>query len=295
MNKTLGGCLAAALLLAIAGGAALWFFVLKPAAVVADRALDGAREGLSQVADLGRTAARMRELEAGVRTTSFVAPADGRLAPAQVDRFLVVQSAVVAALGAAAPTSEITATDAIGAVSEAAGALRALARLGETGLAAKQAQVDALNAQAMSLDEYRWIRERASAALVAGGVSLAVGGTAVVGGEALGRATEAAQRLGEVAQRTSEATQAATDAARRAAEAAQQAWRGTPTPAEPAAAPAAPAPAPAAADPVADAPDTTADAPAPTTDGDPQQANFALVEPHVEAFVRAQALAALGL
>jgi hypothetical protein len=294
MNKTLGGCLVAALLLAIAGGAALWFFVLQPAAVVADRALDGAREGIAQVTDLGRTVARMRELEAGVRTSGpYTAPADGGLTAAQVDRFLAVQSAVLAALGAAAPSGAITATDGIGAVSEAAGALRALARLGETGLAAKQAQVDALNAQSMSLDEYRWIRERASAALVAGGVSLAVGGTAVVGGEALGRAAEAAQRLGEVAQRTSEATQAAAEAARRAAEAAQQAWRGTPTPAEPAAAPAAPAQAPT--DPVAEAPDTTPEAPAPTTDGDPQRANFALVEPHVEAFVRAQALAALGL
>lgn len=296
MNKTLGGCLLAAVVLAVAGGAALWFLVLKPAAQVADRALDGAREGIAQVADLGRTAARMRELEAGVLATSYAVPADGRLVASQVERFLAVQAAVAAALGPAVSTSDAPPADAVGAVAEAAGALSALARLGETGVRAKQAQVDALNAQAMSLDEYRWIRERGTAALVAGGVSIAVAGAGTVGGEALGRAAETAQRIGEAAKQASEATTAAAEAARRAAEAAQQAWRGTPAPAQPTA-PAAPDAAPAEPDavPPTAAPGTPAPTPAPAPAGDAQQANFALVEPHVEAFVRAQALAALGL
>jgi hypothetical protein len=296
MNKALGGCLVAAVVLAVAVGAGLWFFVLKPAAQVADRAIDGAREGISGVVDLTRAVASMRELEAGVRTTDFAAPADGRLASTQVERFLAVQSAVVAALGPAALSDAALPTDAVGAVAEAAGALRALAGLGETGLAAKQAQVDALNAQGMSLDEYRWIRERGTAALVAGGVSIAVAGAGTVGGEALGRAAQTAQRLGEAAKQASEATTAAAEAARRAAEAAQQAWRGTPAPAEPTA-PAAPDPAPAEPDTVPPnaVPGTPVPSPAPASTGDPQQANFALVEPHVEAFVRAQALAALGL
>jgi hypothetical protein len=296
MNKTLGGCLLAAVVLAVAGGAALWFLVLKPAAQVADRALDGAREGISEVVDLGRTVARMRELEAGVLATAFAAPADGLLSPAQLERFLAVQSAVVAALGPAALSGADLPTDPVGVVAEAAGALRGLARMGEAGLAAKQAQVDALNAQSMSVDEYRWIRERGTAALVAGGVSIAVAGAGTVGGEALGRAAETAQRIGEAAKQATEATTAAAEAARRAAEAAQQAWRGTPAPAEPTA-PAKPDPAPAAPDavpPTAD-PGRPVPAPAPASSGDPQQANFALVEPHVEAFVRAQALAALGL
>jgi hypothetical protein len=296
MNKTLGGCLLAAVVLAVAGGAALWFLVLKPAAQVADRALDGARESIAQVTDLASTVARMRELEAGVLARSFAAPADGRLMASQVERFLAVQAAVAAALGPAVLTPDASPADAGGAVAEAAGALRALARLGETGVVAKQAQVDALNAQSMSLDEYRWIRERGTAALVAGGVSIAVAGAGTVGGEALGRAAETAQRIGEAAQAASEATTAAAEAARRAAEAAQQAWRGKPAPTEPTA-PSEPQPAPAeqaAVPPTAD-PGTPVPTPAPASGGDPQQANFALVEPHVEAFVRAQALAALGL
>jgi hypothetical protein len=291
MNKALGGCLVAAVVLVVAIGAGLWFFVLKPAAQVADRAIEGAREGISGVVDLTRTVADMRELEAGVLATAFAAPADGRLAPTQVERFLAVQSAVMGALGPAALSTADLPTDAVGAVAEAAGALRALARLGETGLAAKQAQVDALNAQSMSLDEYRWIRERATEALVAGGVSVAVASAGAVGGEALGRAAETAQRIGEAAQQASEATAAAAEAARRAAEAAQQAWRGTPAPAP--AEPAQPASVPEAVP--ARPPVASADEAAPAPADDPQRANFALVEPHVEAFVRAQALAALGL
>jgi hypothetical protein len=301
MNKTLGGCLVAAVVLLVAAIAALWFLVLKPAAVVADRALDSAREGIAEVADLGRTVSRMRELEAGVRAASFTAPADGRLLPSQVEDFLTVQAVVVAALGPAVLSPDSVPTDAVGAVAEDAGALRALARLGDTGMAAKRAQVDALNAQSMSLDEYRWIRARATEALVAGGVSVAIAGASGAGSDALGRAADAARRMGEVAQRTSEATTAAAEAARRAAEAAQQAWRGA---LEEPAAPTAPAPpkeSAVPADPVASPADPTAAAsadsapPEPAADSDPRRANFLLVEPHAEAFVRAQAMAALGL
>jgi hypothetical protein len=291
MKKALGGCLAAAVVLLVLGGASLWFLVIKPAAVVADRALEGAREGIAQVTDLGRTVARMRELEAGVRTPGpYAAPADGHLTAAQVDRFLAVQAAVLAALGPATAVPDAPAGDLAGAVAEAAGALRALARLGDAGLAAKQAQVDALNAQSMSLDEYRWVRERASEVLVAGGVSMAVAGAGAAGGEVLGRAGETAQQLGEAARQATDAATAAADAARRAAQAARDAWQGKP-PAESAPQPPADEPsAPAAGD----AP-PAASAPLPGASTDPRLVDFPLVAPHAEAFIRARALAAIGL
>ena len=295
MKKALGGCLAAAVVLLVLGGVALWFLVIKPAAVVADRALEGAREGIAQVTDLGRTVARMRELEAGVTTPGpWAAPADGRLTAAQVDRFLAVQTAVVAALGPATAVPDAPAGDLAGAVAEAAGALRALARLGEAGLAAKQAQVDALNAQSMSLDEYRWVRERATEVLIAGGVSMSVAAAGAAGGEVLGRAGETAQQLGEAARQATEAATAAADAARRAAEAARDAWQGNPPAAPTPQPPADAAPAPAAPTAAGDA-TATAPAPLPGASSDPRLVDFPLVAPHAEAFVRARALAAIGL
>jgi hypothetical protein len=290
MKKALGGCLVAAVVLLVLGGAALWFLVLKPAAQVAGTAIDGARESIAQVTDLGRTVLRMRELESAVRTATFAAPADGRLAPAQVERFLAVQQAVQSALGPAfgAATAAVDTTAPV--AEQASAAFESLARLGDVGMAAKQAQVDALNAQAMSLDEYRWIRERAIEALVAGGVSVALAGAGAAGGEVLGQAGETAQQIGDAARQASEAAAAAADAARRAARAARDAWRGEQ--------PSAPAPQPAPATPEAPvagsgvpAPDAAAGAPG----DDPRAADFALVEPHAEAFIRAKALAAIGL
>lgn len=293
MKKALGGCLVAAVVLLVLGGAALWFFVLKPAAQVAGTAIDGARDSIAQVTEIGRTVAQMRELESGVRTTGFVEPADGGLAPAQVERFLAVHAAVVAALGPASLPGAAETSGTTGALDEAAGALRALAGLGAAGMAAKQAQVDALNAQSMSLAEYRWIRERAVAALVAGGVTMAVAGAGAAGGEALGRATETVQQIGDAAREAGDAAAAAAEAARRAAEAAREAWRGAPAaPAEPAPAPQEPATPPTAPD---AAPAAPADASAPATGGDARQADFALVESHAEAFIRAKALATIGL
>lgn len=289
MKKALGGCLAAAVVLLVLGGVALWFFVLKPAAQVAGTALDGARESIAQVTEIGRTVARMRELESGVRTPSFTEPADGGLAPTQVERFLAVHAAVVAALGPAGLPDAGTADGTTGALDEAAGTLRALAGLGAAGLAAKQAQVDALNAQAMSLDEYRWIRERATAALVAGGVSMALAGAGAAGSEALGRAGETVQQIGDAAREAGDAAAAAAEAARRAAEAARSAWRGEQPPATPPQATADPA-----APDRSGAPASNADGATPAGDA-ARKADFALVEPHAEAFIRAQALAAIGL
>ncbi|MCE3004514.1 MAG: hypothetical protein LW860_17710, partial [Xanthomonadaceae bacterium] len=82
---------------------------------------------------------------------------------------------------------------------------------------------------------------------------------------------------------------------RRAAEAARDAWRGTPAaPAEPEPSTAPPDAATAPAAPEA-SPAAPVDAPAPAGGIDARQADFALVEPHAEAFIRAKALAAFGL
>jgi hypothetical protein len=110
------------------------------------------------------------ELERQIRNTStFTAPASGLLAPAQMERFVAVQTAVRAQMGARfadlekrykalLDKKEATALD----LPELIAAYGDLAQIW---IAAKQAQVDALNAQGLSLSEYRWVRDHSYRAL----------------------------------------------------------------------------------------------------------------------------------
>jgi hypothetical protein len=284
MNKALGGCLAAALVLVVGAGIAGYYLVWKPAAHVAGVAIDAARETVGKVGEMAETIERMRALEEGIVAQGpYVPPADGRLSEAQVQGLVAVEAAVAAALGPQA--GGIAAATEAAAAGAAAGAhavpwrdaLAALARLGSVGIAAKTAQVEALNAAQLSLAEYQWIRDTGIRALIAGGVMTA-GAQAGQAAAAAGEAAEAARILGEAAR---EAVRVAAREAAGASGGATPAPAGEPPGAPPAAVPATP-PAPASA------------APTPL-DSETERANFERVRPHAEAFVRARVLAGIGL
>lgn len=149
MKKFVIGCGLALLLVGIAGSVAFYYFVYKPA-----------RTFVASLTDLGQLA----ELDAKVTNTqAFTAPVDDALTDAQVRRFTAVQEALHARMGARASElqAKYKAIDARGrenvGMAEAVGAYRDLfGVIGE----AKQAQVEALNAQNFSLDEYAWVKAR---------------------------------------------------------------------------------------------------------------------------------------
>jgi len=121
---------------------------------------------VTQLAELSK----IPEIEQGVRVkTPYVVPTSGELTQAQVDRFMKVTTAVQTRLGrnlavfrrnyqSLAQKKEATAMD----LPELLAAYRDLAA---AWLDAKKAQVEALNASGLSLDEYRWIRSRAYQAI----------------------------------------------------------------------------------------------------------------------------------
>ena len=283
MKKYVVGFLVASFLLLVLGGAALWFLMIKPAVQMASSAVDDARTGLGQIAAIAQTAEEMRRLNAQVTTTgAFAAPNDGRIDADQVARFVAVQRSVIDVLG-----PEFTRLDAAArqpdGVQPIADGFAALAQLGKSGIAAKTAQVEALNAQQMSLDEYAWIRSSATAALVAGGVSISLLET----GAATRGITDAARRAAQDAVAVSASAGEAIDRARQAAAAASAALRGERT-----------APPSVEPEPIESAPQPEIDGPqlpVSTTDETIQQANFDLVKPHTETFMRAQLLATLSL
>lgn len=205
MKKFLIGCGVVSLLLVVGGGLAAYHFVFKPAAQIAGSVIGSAREVVTKAGNLAQTIEAMRAMEAEVvARDAFVPPADGALGAAQIERFLAVHAAVVARLG---PERErlaqaVEGTPGSGEAASLVAPLTALASLGELGLAAKRAQVDALNAQGLSLAEYRWIRQTGIEALVAGGVKLGIGNERVAtlwrqAQQAAAQAAEAARALGE--------------------------------------------------------------------------------------------------
>lgn len=162
MKKAVTGCLVVVLLALVIGAGVLWWFVLRPA-WDAGSALVGAAEQWTQVAAL--------EEQVKVEDSGFAPPADGRLSETQVARLVRVQQAIAAALGDHVDTLEakyqaLEAEHAAeGREPDVAEALGAWQDLSGVLLTAKQAQVDALNAAGMGLNEYRWVRGQAYMAL----------------------------------------------------------------------------------------------------------------------------------
>jgi hypothetical protein len=202
MKKVLIGCGVVSLLVLVGGGIAAYYLVVKPAAQIAGSAIDGAREAVAKVGAAAQTIEAMRALEADVAAQGpYTAPADGALAQAQVERFLAVHQAVIDRLGPerARIAQAVEANPAQGDVAALAGSFAALAGLGDIGLAAKRAQVEALNAQGLSLAEYRWIRQAGIEALIAGGIELSAGASGARAAEMIRQAQQAAQQAAAAA------------------------------------------------------------------------------------------------
>ncbi len=174
------GCLVALLVVGALAGAAFWWFVGRP---------------LGQIARAAADVTRVAALDERVRDRStFVPPADGRLEAAQVERYVNVLGDVRSSLEGRLARLEARFEAIDGQrptwrdVSSLAGAYADLLRLA---VEAKEAQVEALNAQGFSLSELRWVRQEVvrAAGLPAADVDL----TAYVQGLTAGRAPEARQ------------------------------------------------------------------------------------------------------
>ncbi len=271
-------------MLLLLSGVAVWLFLIKPASQMAGSAVDAARQGLGQVAAVAQTTQAMRQMDSRINNqAAFEAPLDGRIDANQVERFVLVQSAVVAALGPEFAKVEAS-REQPGGATQISTRLAALARLPALGMSAKTAQVEALNDQNMSLSEYRWIRGAGSTALVKGGVSLALpeGFAAASAG-----VTETARSAAQDAIAATSSLGEGIERARRAAAAAGAALSGerhvehqgvAGSDASPPESDAEPAP-------MAIAP----------VEASIQAANLALVKPNVDVFTRAQMLAAINL
>jgi hypothetical protein len=154
MNKVVVGILAVVLLIFIGGAAVGWVVVVKPLWQAGSEFV-GASKQLMELA----------ELEQQVRNQSdFDRPQADRLSPAHVERFVAVQAAIERSLGDeleplnarfAALNRTMDGDDGEPTVSEVFAAFGDLAGVLIT---AKRAQVEALNAVDMSLDEYRYLR-----------------------------------------------------------------------------------------------------------------------------------------
>lgn len=159
MKKLLAGCLLGMLLLGALAGVILyyaWGFV-RPAATAVTGVTDGLTR-LREATDLDR------ELK---NTSAFEAPASGELTPEQVARFIRVQQQVRATLGTRAEAfttryRELSRKTPEGTVivpsaSQLFGGLRDLS---DVYLEAWRAQVQAMNAEGFSRDEFSWVRLR---------------------------------------------------------------------------------------------------------------------------------------
>ena len=161
MKKVLGGCLLVALLALLVGGAATWWLLLRPAWNAGSQFIGAT----AQLAELAQLDARVSN------RTTFAPPADGRIPAAGLTRFLAVQQTVKDRVGPALATLDARLRAMPSGIPGSAKAPELAQVLGTYGdifglvREAKLAQVDALNAQNLSLAEYRWIRGQAYAAL----------------------------------------------------------------------------------------------------------------------------------
>ncbi len=153
------GC-AVVLLILVLGGAAAWFVVIRPM-----------WNAGAELMEAGRQWVQIAELDARVQNTaSFTEPAEGRLDAASVQRFVTVQGAIASALGEDWKALEQKYEDlkrSLDQEGREASLQEVFAAYGDLSgivLTAKQAQVEALNASGMSLEEYRWLRAQAYAA-----------------------------------------------------------------------------------------------------------------------------------
>lgn len=159
MKKFVAGCLVALLLMVVAGVVGA-YFAWRAAGPVAQQ-VSSVTEGVRRLADVS-------DIERALTTTSpFEAPPSGELTEAQVTRFVRVQTAVQARLGARADQftakyRELTRAQPDGTtpVPTLPQLLGGLSDLSSLYLDAWRAQVAAMNGEGFSRDEFSWVRAR---------------------------------------------------------------------------------------------------------------------------------------
>ena len=156
MKKLAIGCGIALLVVLIVAGVAAWWTVNKVKSTVAE------------FAELGKVPEIERTVE---NTSSFQAPDSRELTEAQVERYMRVQQKVREGLGVRfaelnrkyEALQRTRSEDA--SVLDVPQLLAAYRDLASTYVEAKRSQVEALNGERFSLEEYRWVRRQAYAAL----------------------------------------------------------------------------------------------------------------------------------
>lgn len=159
LRNVLLGCGCFVLLAVLVGGAAFYWFVVRPT-----------REGLAKVEELSRMEERVED------QSPYDPPADRRLTEEQVERFVAVHQAVREDLGPRWAELQARFEDTDGGAGQEPSFTEVFGfwrELGGIATDAKRRQVEALNEQGFSLAEYEWVREQAYAAL--GMEQLAVG------------------------------------------------------------------------------------------------------------------------
>ncbi len=156
VKKVALGCLGVFVVVGLVGGILGYVYVIRPA-----RAYITSFKQLGELADIDKTV---------TNKASFTAPDNGELTADQVARFVKVQESMESRLGARSAelkakydqlekgqndeNRQPTFGEALGAIKDLTGII----------VDAKKTQVDALNANGFSLDEYAWVREQVYAA-----------------------------------------------------------------------------------------------------------------------------------
>lgn len=152
MKKLLVGCLVILVLGAVALGVGAYFLYRAASPV-----LQNARDTIAGLGELDRIDDSIEKKD------PFVAPANNELTQAQVERFVRVQDHVRSALGLRMKEIETkydAMTRAQGREPTFAESMQALRELAGVFIEARRLQVQALNAEDFSQDEYAWVRDR---------------------------------------------------------------------------------------------------------------------------------------
>ena len=137
------GCLIALLVVALIIGGLVWWFVIRPV-----QGIIGNITNLSQ----------LEELDRQIRNTSaYTPPSSGEISPDQLERLLSVQRSIQTQVGGKLQQLEGKFNEVGG--QDFARALEGFGDLFKVLVEAKKSQVDALNAQNFSKNEYRWVRD----------------------------------------------------------------------------------------------------------------------------------------
>ncbi len=159
MKKLLAGCLVVGVLLCIATAVGA-YFLWRAARPMVDSAMEMA-SGMSRLSEVVKLEDQL------ANTASYEGPASGELTPAQLERFLRVQTHVKATLGSRGDAfkekyKELATTrpDGTEVPPSLSQLLAGLSDLSQIYVDARRAQVDALNAETFSRAEFSWVRLR---------------------------------------------------------------------------------------------------------------------------------------